>query len=110
MREYPPHGRASSWIVVAVIVVGFAVGGIALTLGPTWWLFWTAVGIVVLGGVVAMFSNILADVVLDEPRVLPEAMHYSIFGGQEEGQLRGGPYGERSEKPTRRDPADQPHG
>lgn len=110
MREYPAHGRTRSWIGVGVIVAGFAIGGVALTLGPTWVLFWAGAGIVVVGGLVALFSNVLADVVLDEPRVLPESMHYSIFGREDDHQLRGGPHGERSHKPTAHDPADWPHG
>jgi hypothetical protein len=110
MSEYPSHGRARSWIGVAVIVGGFAAGGVALTLGPTWWLFWTSFGVIAVGGVVALLSNVLADVVLDEPREIPESMHYSVFGQQEKREFRGGPYGERSEKPTASDPGDQPHG
>jgi hypothetical protein len=110
MSEYPPHGRKRSWTVVVVIVVGFAIGGFALTLGPTWWLFWTGLAVVVVGGLAALFSNILADVVLDEPRVITESMHYSIFGRERKGELRGGDYGEQSGKPTARDPADWPHG
>src|SRR5918999_6488551 len=99
MADYPAHGRVRSWVAVVVIVTGFAVGGFALTLGPTWWLFWTALGIVLVGGLVGLFSDILADVVLDEPRDIPETMHYSIFGKDQKGLYRGGPYGERSGKP-----------
>jgi hypothetical protein len=108
--EYPAHGRTRSWIAVLVIVTGFAIGGVALTLGPTWWLFWTAAGIIVAGGATALFSNVLADVVLDDPRVLAESMHYSIFGKEQENDLRGGDHGEQSHKPTARDPATWPHG
>ncbi|HEU5156815.1 MAG TPA: hypothetical protein VFU43_07440 [Streptosporangiaceae bacterium] len=110
MSEYPAHGRTRSWFAVLVIVAGFGVGGVALTLGPTWWLFWTAAGVVAVGGVAALFSNILADVVLDDPRVLDESMHYSILGDEPERELRGGEHGEQSAKPTARDPADWPHG
>ncbi len=110
MSEYPSHGRTRSWITVAVIVAGFATGGVALTLGPTWWLFWTATGVVVVGGVVGMFSNILADVVLDDPRDLTESMHYSAVGHEGEPELRGGEHGEQSDKPTARDPSEWPHG
>lgn len=110
MSDYPPHGRPRSWIGVGVIVTGFLVAGVALTLGPTWWLFWTGAAIVVVGGVVAVFSDVLTDVVLDEPRLLPESMHYSIFGRENEKEMRGGPHGERSGRPTSRDPADWPHG
>ena len=110
MSDYPPHGRKRSWFAVVAIVAGFATGGLALTLGPAWWLFWIAVAVVVMGGTAALFSNILADVVLDEPRVLAESMHYSIFGRESGHELRGGEHGEQSRKPTARDPADWPHG
>jgi hypothetical protein len=110
MSEYPSHGRKRSWIAVVVIVAGFAVGGIALTLGPTWWLFWTGSGIVVVGGIAALFSNILSDVVLDEPRDITESMHYSLVGTERDDELRGGEHGEQSDKPTARDPSDWPHG
>jgi len=43
------HGRPASWAVSVVVIIGFIVGGIALPTGPIWWLFWTGVGIVVLG-------------------------------------------------------------
>jgi hypothetical protein len=108
--EYPAHGRTRSWVAVLVILAGFVIGGVALTLGPTWWLFWTGTGIVVVGGVAALMSNILADVVLDDPRVLEESIHYSIFGREREHELRGGDHGEQSHKPTAPDPAHWPHG
>jgi hypothetical protein len=110
MSEYPSHGRTRSWIAVVVIAAGFTTGGVALTLGPTWWLFWAAAGIVMVGCVAALFSNVLGDVVLDDPRDLTESMHYSIFGQEHEKELRGGEHGEQSHKPTARDPADWPHG
>jgi hypothetical protein len=110
VSEYPAHGRTRSWVAVLVIVAGFAIGGVALTLGPTWWLFWAAAGIVVVGGAWALASNILADVVLDDPRVLAESLHYSVFGKEQEHELRGGDYGEQSHKPTAPDPAHWPHG
>jgi hypothetical protein len=55
------HGKPASWVAVAIIVVGFVVGGIALPVGPTWWLFWTGTGIVVIGGIVALSARILDD-------------------------------------------------
>jgi hypothetical protein len=55
------HGKPASWVAVAIIFVGFAVGGIALPIGPTWWLFWTGAGIVVIGGIVALSAHILDD-------------------------------------------------
>jgi hypothetical protein len=55
------HGRPASWVAVSVIIVGFVVGGIALVIGPSWWLFWTGTAIVVIGGIIAMSSGILDD-------------------------------------------------
>jgi hypothetical protein len=32
-----------------------------MPIGPTWWLFWTGAGIVVVGGIFALSSHILDD-------------------------------------------------
>jgi hypothetical protein len=55
------HGRPASWVVTAVVIVGFIIGGIALPIGPTWWLFWTGAGIVVLGAIMGAAGHILDD-------------------------------------------------
>ena len=55
------HGRPASWVAVAIIVVGFVVGGSALVAGPAWWLFWTGAGIVVIGGIFAASIRIFED-------------------------------------------------
>ena len=55
------HGRPASWVAVSIIVVGFIVGGIALPVGPVWWLFWLGTGIVVVGGIFALSVRILDD-------------------------------------------------
>ena len=55
------HGRPSSWVAVSIIIVGFVIGGIALPVGPTWWLFWLGTGIVVVGGIFALSVHILDD-------------------------------------------------
>jgi len=54
-------GRMTSWLAVAVIIVGFTVGGLGLILGPTWLLFWVGVGIVVVGGIYALAVGIMED-------------------------------------------------
>ena len=46
--EHNP-GKPMSWVAVAVITVGFIVGGVALVPRPTWWAFWLGVGIAVVG-------------------------------------------------------------
>jgi len=55
------HGRAASWVASSIVIVGFIIGGIALPIGPTWWLFWTGVGIVVLGAMVGAAVHIFDD-------------------------------------------------
>jgi hypothetical protein len=55
------HGRAVSWVAVSVIMVAFLAGGLALVFGPTWWLFWTALGVAVVGALVAMATGIFDD-------------------------------------------------
>ena len=55
------HGRPASWVAVSVIIVGFVVSGIAMVIGPSWWLFWTGGAIVVIGGIIAMSARILDD-------------------------------------------------
>jgi len=58
-EEY--HGRPASWVVSGTVIVGFIIGGIALTVGPTWWLFWVGAGIVVLGGLMGAAVHIFDD-------------------------------------------------
>ena len=55
------HGRPASWVAVSIIVVGFIVGGIALVVGPTWWLFWVGTGIVVIGSIYAASIRVFDD-------------------------------------------------
>jgi type IV secretory pathway VirB2 component (pilin) len=55
------HGRPASWVAVSIIVVGFVIGGIALVVGPTWWLFWVGTGIVVIGTLFAASIRIFDD-------------------------------------------------
>jgi len=55
------HGRAVSWTAVAIIMIGFIVGGFALVFGPTWWLFWVGVGASVLGILLTLATNTFED-------------------------------------------------
>jgi hypothetical protein len=60
---YPPpfHGRAVSWVAVSIVMAGFVCGGLALVFGPTWVAFWIGVGMVVVGGLLALATNIFED-------------------------------------------------
>jgi len=51
---------------VAVIFIGFIVGGVALAMGPNWPVFFVGAGIVVLGGIIAFAVDIMSDVVVDD--------------------------------------------
>ena len=55
------HGRPASWVAVSIIIVGFIVGGIALTVGPTWWLFWLGTAIAVIGSIFAASVRVFDD-------------------------------------------------
>ena len=55
------HGRRASWVATSIVIAGFIIGGIALPIGPTWWLFWTGVGIVVLGAIIGAAVHIFDD-------------------------------------------------
>jgi hypothetical protein len=55
------HGRPASWVTTAIVIVGFVIGGIALPVGPIWWLFWLGTGIVVLGAIIGAAVHIFDD-------------------------------------------------
>jgi hypothetical protein len=60
--QYEPyHGRPVSWVAVGTIVAGFLAGGLALVFGTIWWLFWVGVGLVVIGGLLALSTDIFED-------------------------------------------------
>jgi hypothetical protein len=68
MADGSHGGRPSSWFAVGVLIAGFAVGGLGLVFGPTWWVFWLGIAIVAVGGVLALAVGIFSDVVVDAPR------------------------------------------
>ena len=59
------HGRTVSWVAVAIMVVGFVLGGLGLVAsghsGPIWWLFWTGAGVAVLGLLISLATNMFED-------------------------------------------------
>ncbi|MGP3955433.1 HGxxPAAW family protein [Nonomuraea sp. 3N208] len=61
-------GRASSWLAVTVMLVGFTVAGFGLV-ATSWTLIWVGAGVFVVGGILALVFDIFTDVVIDAPRV-----------------------------------------
>ena len=55
------HGRMTSWVAVAIITIGFIIGGFSMVPTPTWWLFWTSVAIVVVGLGIGAVSRMTED-------------------------------------------------
>ncbi len=55
------HGRPASWAVTTIVIIGFVIGGIALPVGPVWWLFWLGTGIVVLAVIIGAAVRIFDD-------------------------------------------------
>ena len=55
------HGRPVSWIAVAIITIGFIVGGLAFSSPPTWWLVYTGGGIALLGFIVGGIARMSED-------------------------------------------------
>jgi hypothetical protein len=65
--EHPHrHGRPVSWALVAVIIVAFCVGGVAIIIRQ-WWLFWVAAGIVAASVPVGWGIGIMKDTVVVDP-------------------------------------------
>lgn len=55
------HGRTASWTAVALIWVASLAGGLALILGPIWWLFWAAAALAVIGLLMCAAIRIFDD-------------------------------------------------
>ncbi|GLU48940.1 hypothetical protein [Nocardiopsis ansamitocini] len=54
-------GRASSWAMVLVMVVGFITAGVGLTQGPSWLVVGIGVVVFAFGGLVALAIGIFKD-------------------------------------------------
>ena len=53
------HGHsAAAWAAVAIVIVAFVLGGIALVIS-NWPMFWVAVGLVVVGGITAKVGGMV---------------------------------------------------
>jgi hypothetical protein len=54
------RGRPIAWIVVAMIIAGTCVSGISLIVAAPW-LFWTGVGVVVVGVILGRTTHAMRD-------------------------------------------------
>ncbi|MFF5209365.1 hypothetical protein [Streptosporangium sp. NPDC000396] len=75
-QQADPDDRATLWLSVTVVALGFSIGGAALCLGPNWLLFGMGTIIFALGGILLMAFHVLQDVTPDED-VIPDASHAS---------------------------------
>ncbi|MBG0813304.1 hypothetical protein HS045_03600 [Planomonospora sp. ID82291] len=55
-------------MAVTVSVLGFAIGGVGLTAGPDWFVFWLGAAVFALGGILLLAFGAFGDVVVDAPR------------------------------------------
>lgn len=55
-----PHGKLSSWVLVAVVLAAFTAGGIALIV-QAWTLFWICVAVVILSVPAGLVIGIMDD-------------------------------------------------
>lgn len=58
-----PHGKRSSWVLTALVIIAFLAGGTGLIM-HFWWLFWVCVGVVVLSVPVGKAIGIMNDTVV----------------------------------------------
>jgi hypothetical protein len=60
--EHGHHsGKPISWIAVAIITVGFIIGGVGMVPHPAWWLFWIGAGIAVIGCITMLSAKTFAE-------------------------------------------------
>lgn len=55
------HGRPVSWVAVAIIIIGFVIGGLSLAPKPIWWLFWLGCGITAVGLIIGAIAKMSED-------------------------------------------------
>jgi hypothetical protein len=59
------HGSTpAAWTAVAIVLIAFTVGGVALMIGPNWVLFWVSVALL---PVAAIVGKVMSAAGLGEP-------------------------------------------
>jgi hypothetical protein len=54
--EHNP-GKPMSWVGVAIVIVGFVIGGIAMVPAPHWVIFWIGAGVAAIGCLTLLFTK-----------------------------------------------------
>ena len=54
-------GRPISWVGVAVVIIGFVIGGVAFIPHPTWWAIWVGGGVAVVGCLMLAFTKAMNE-------------------------------------------------
>jgi hypothetical protein len=63
-------GRASSWLAVTVILLGFTIAGVALCLGPNWFVLWMGTAVCAMGAILTLVFRVFQDIVVEAPRAM----------------------------------------
>ena len=50
-------GKPMSWVGVAIVIVGFLIGGIAMIPSPHWVIFWIGSGVAIIGLLTLLFTK-----------------------------------------------------
>lgn len=82
------RGRLSSWVAVAVLIAGFVAVGAGIIAGPPWIVLIIGLVLLAVGGIMAYVVDLWRDVVLTEPRKLPEEPHRTPRSGAEADEER----------------------
>ena len=88
-KRYSHCGRPSSWIAVTLMILGFLVGGVGLTLGPPQWAVVIGGAVIfAIGGIIAYAIDIFKDTgVAEEPeKYLDDSLEHGEhpLGAEEE--------------------------
>ena len=59
-EEHNP-GKPMSWVGVAVVVIGFTIGGIAFFPAPHWTIFWIGTGVAIVGCISLLFTKTMNE-------------------------------------------------
>ena len=54
-------GRAISWVGVAIVIIGFIIGGIAFFPAPHWTIFWIGTGVAIVGCLTLLFAKTMNE-------------------------------------------------